>query len=189
LNEQQPTGYEPRVLLRAVTENAKKDATKRYYGKLVLTDHGDHVEWTNGKDIWRWRLADQGDTHPEYPILSGIVLARFNSVLGLGGSDRIIFVDADGAILAHYSPRRLVLEEVQRRIMPLEIYQAVADRGVTVRRERYLSEKQFYDRHPDSSVAGFSLSFARHPLLWLGGVMVVIVIVTNIVMLLNGSYS
>jgi hypothetical protein len=189
LSEHQPATYDPQVLLRAMTEYAKRDADRRYFDKLVLSDREDHVEWTDGKQVRRWRLADQGGAHPEYPILAGIVLARFNSVLGFGGSDRIIFVDPDGAILAHYSPRRLVPVDVQDRILPIEVYQAVAERGVTIRREKYVTEKEFYDRHPDPSVAGFSLSFSRHPLLWLSGVLLVVIAVTNVVMLLNGSYS
>jgi hypothetical protein len=156
----------------------------------VLTDHGDHVEWTNGTTVWRWRLADQGADHPEYPILAGIVLARFTSALGLGeGSDRIIFVQSDGAILAHFSPLRLVAVELQRIIMPLEIYQALARRGVSVTRESFASEKEFYRRHSDATIAGFSLSFAKHPVVWLSGVMLLTVAVVNIVMLLKGDYS
>jgi hypothetical protein len=190
VTELKPTGDEPQVLLRALTENARDEKTKRYYGKLVLTDHGDHVKWTNGKTVWRWRLADQGAAHPDYPILAGIVLARFTSALGIGeGSDRIIFVSPDGAILAHFSPLRLVLVEMQRIIMPLEIYYALAQRGVTVTRESFDTEQQFYRRHSDATITGFSLSFANHPVLWLGGVMLLILAVVNIVLLLNGYYS
>ncbi|MEO7286060.1 MAG: hypothetical protein ABI140_03995, partial [Jatrophihabitantaceae bacterium] len=178
---------EPRVLLQASLAGAA-DSTKRFYGKLVLTDHGEHIEFTDGKRTWRWRLADQAPS--EYPVLAGIVLARFGSAVGVGGgSDRIIFVDPDGAILAHYSPQRLVPVELQDLIMPPEIYQPLAERGVGVRREKYVTEKAFYAAHPDTSVTGFSLSFASHPFLWLGGAFIVIVIVVNLILLATGYYS
>lgn len=181
---------EPPILLRARVEGASKDSTKRFYGKLILTDHGDHVQWTDGRRTWYWRLADQGQAHPDYPILAGIVLARFGSAVGLGaGSDRIVFVDPSGALLAHYSPQRLVPVELQRLIMPPEIYQPLAERGVPVTSEQYVTEKAFYNAHPDASVAGFSLSFARHPFLWLGGAFVLILIVVNLVLLATGYYS
>ncbi|MGI8665421.1 MAG: hypothetical protein ACR2N4_05245 [Jatrophihabitans sp.] len=180
---------EPQVLLRADIDNATKDSTKRFYGRLVLTDHGDHLQWSDGKRVLRWRLAEQ-DAHPEYPVLAGIVLARFTSAVGLGqGSDRIIFVDPAGAILAHYSPQRLVPVELQRIILPPQVYLPLAARGVPVRQEKYVTEKAFYEAHPDASVAGFSLSLARHPFLWLGGAMLVIIIVVNLVLVLTGYYS
>ena len=181
---------EPRVLLRAAVENAKKDSTKRFYGKLVLTDHGDHIEWTDGKSTARWRLADQPDAPPEYPELAAVVMARFHSAVVVNQAlDRIIFVDPAGTILAHYSPQRLVPVELQKIIMPPEIYQALAARGVPVLAEQYDNEKAFYNAHPDASVQGFSLSFARHPVLWIGGAMVLIIIVANLILLATGYYA
>jgi len=179
---------EPRILLRGQVENLDHEMTRRLYGKLVLADHGDHVEWTDGKQTLRWRLPDQ--PADGLPTLAGVVLARFTSAVGAGqGSDRIVFVDPDGQILAHYSPRRLVAVEIQRKILPAESYQPLIDRGVRVSREEYASERAFYAAHPDPSAGAGTMSFARHPVLWVVGLLLAIVVVVNLVLLGTGYYS
>ncbi len=179
---------EPRILLRAQVDNLDHQLTRRLYERLVLTDHGDHVEWSDGKQVRRWRLPDQ--PVDGLPTLSVIVLARFTSAVGVGqGSDRIIFVDPDGAILAHYSPRRLVAVEIQRKILPPEVYQPLLDRGVTLTREEFVTEKAFFAAHPDASLSASSRSLARHPVLWVVGALVAIIVVVNVVLLATGYYS
>lgn len=179
---------EPRILLRGRIENLDHETTRRLYGRLVLTDHGDHVEWSDGKQTRSWRLPDQ--PADGLPTLAGIVLARFTSAVGVGqGSDRIIFVDPSGAILAHYSPKRLVAVEIQRKILPPESYQPLIDRGVSLTREEYVTEKAFYSAHPDASATRGSMSLARHPVLWVVGVLVAIIVLVNLILLGTGYYS
>lgn len=49
---------EPAIRLRVRIEAASNASAKRFYGRLTLTDHGDHVQGTDGRKTWRWRLAD-----------------------------------------------------------------------------------------------------------------------------------
>ncbi len=46
-----------------------------------MTDHGDHVEWTDGKRTTKMRLPDQADTGAGYPELHTLLVAAFKPAM------------------------------------------------------------------------------------------------------------
>ncbi|MDQ2754363.1 MAG: hypothetical protein M3R71_02310 [Actinomycetota bacterium] len=153
---------------------------KRPFAPVAMTDHGDHVEWTDGARTWRWRLPDQADTGAGYPVMATVLMAGFRSqATGRPGLYRIRFMSADGSTLGRFAGKRRshVNAGIVDRILPETAFETLRERGVAVTRESYTWPKHFFDAHPDPDVTGFKLSLARHPILWQALVLFVILAV------------
>lgn len=145
---------------------------------FVMTNHGDHVEWTDGREVWRWRLPDQTGDPARYPTLATILLASDKSaVTGRVAAYRIRFLDERGITIGRLDPyRRMLMVGVPKIIVDLafpdEAFEELRNHGVGVTHETIRNNKEYYDVHPDPALSRRALSFARHPRTWVAAVVV-----------------
>jgi hypothetical protein len=158
-----------------------------------MTDLGDHVEWTDGKCTTAMRLPDQPDNGAAYPTLATVLLAGITGqpyLPNLVTSYYIRFLDPQGTVIAWLGPRADTEAALVPRILPEpEVYQSLVARGVRIKHAVYRSAASLYDDHPDPRVQGFSLSFARNPMLWIGGPVLAVVVIVLTVMAAMGKFS
>lgn len=190
------------VVFRALTERlddprfansfgVEPERAKRTWAALVMTDHGDHVEWTDGSGrVWKWRLPDQPSDLANYPTVQTVLVAGFrNPWLRRDGVYRIRFLDPSGATLGRFNPTRnpLMRTSIPRTILelvlPPEAFEGLRRHGVNlVVEQSYTSEKAFYEAHPDPEVNRLTLLLARNrwllPLLLVVFVFVLALILT-----------
>ncbi len=165
------------------------------FGPLELTDHGNHVEWTDGKRITVMRLPDQADSAAGYPTLHAVLVAEFTSNASYAGPGAsagscVRFIGSDGAVLAWFGPRRGQSVEVTDRLLTDEALAGLRARGVQVVRKRYASnDRSFYTEHPDPRVSTFSRGFAAHGLAWVTLALLVVVAIVLAVMAATGAFS
>jgi hypothetical protein len=187
-----PAPLEAPVIFRPVLDGLPR-ITQRYFGRLALSDHGDHVEWTDGKRTTRMRLPDQPDAGAGYPVLDSVLLAAIKGqpyVPNRITTYYIRFLDPHGAVITWFGPRGDTLAGIVPRILPEpEVYEPLLARGVRVQHEEYRDLGSLYAAHPDPRVQGFSLSFARNPMLWIGGPVLTVVVIVLIVMAAMGKFS
>jgi hypothetical protein len=90
------------VVFRPLAERGKTQRIRRYYGRLQLTDYGDHAEWTDGRRTTSMRLPDQVHGDPSLPVMTTVLLSSLRAVVpfrrrpsdsvGLFGAGRILTV-------------------------------------------------------------------------------------------------
>lgn len=184
----------PKIIFQPRTDKLEKPVTVRFYERRKLTDYGDHVEWTNGKKTYKWRLPDQTDCPSEYPVLKHIMFVP-NTRTGtykvvLVKMLRVSFVAEDGSILAEFaSPNTYLPVDLLNKILPDEAYTELESRGVTRVTEHYDSMQALYRAHPDRNHNWFTRSFAMHPVLWVTGVAILIVVGCFIYVFATGGFS
>lgn len=156
------------------------------YRALRLVDRGDHVEWQDGKRVRKWRLPDQ---RGDYPVLASVVRSRTRGEMIT--SQRIAFVDPSGAVLAYFGPGRLraVPDSVAREMLPDDAYLPLMARGVDVLDEQHRTDKEFLARHPEPELGGFMLSYRRHPVLWIGGVVFGALAIASVALWTTGYFA
>lgn len=175
-----------RVLLKARTDALKSDMTRRYWSKFAVTEYPDRVEYTDGKRIKRWRLADQpGDE----PILDTALVVLYPNVVGGRGSADLVFLDPDGQLLSHFNPRGAVPLMMTDLVLPEDVYAGLRARGVTVREQKYSSTDLFYQEHPDPNASVGRRHLQQHLAAYVFLLIFLIVVVVIGVMALNGSFS
>jgi hypothetical protein len=180
------------VLFRPFAERVKTWGGGPLTNKRFLTDHGDHVEWTDGKRVTRMRLPDQPDASDGYPVLQSFLIAPFNTpsyAPGRVGFARVRFLDPDGRVIAWFNGQNAnTTMNFVRTALPPEVFTAMQTRGVEVTEQVYTSEKSFFDDHPDPRVTGKVLSFARHPWLWIGSAVAIFTVVYFAILIATGKY-
>jgi hypothetical protein len=181
------------VILRPNLDGLPKLA-RRPFALLAMTDLGDHVEWTDGKRTTKMRLPDQPDTGAGYPVRAAVLVAAFRPSVsyapGALAFYRIRFLDPSGRVIARLGRQPNTPRGAPERVLPEpDAYQALLDRGVRLEHAVYRDEKAFFEDHPDPRVQGFSLSFARNPMLWIGGPVLTVVVLVLIVMAAMGKFS
>jgi len=160
----------PRIIFCPRTDKLQKQTTIHFYEQRKMTDHGDHIEWTDGRKIWKWRLPDQKGAS-EYPVLKHILFVPAKSVLNLPVKlFRVAFISEDGSILAYLSQSNPILpKDILDRILPEEAYAELKSHGVTRTTEEYPSVKALHAAHPEPSLHPLARSFTDHPGLWAVG--------------------
>jgi hypothetical protein len=182
----EPSSTGAPVLLRARIEDLTKDMSKRYWGKFAVTDQGDHIEYTDSKQVKRWRLADQPG---EEPVLDTVLIVRYPNVLGGKGADDVVFLDPAGNLLGRFNPRGAVPLSMMSLVMPDDVYDGLRARGVTVRSEKFASTEAFYQAHQDPNANPAASHLARHLFAYIALLVVLIVVVVVGAMAINGSFS
>ncbi len=177
LVERLDDGTAGRPVLRA-------DRVRRQYAPLAMTDHGDHVEWTDGSGQWQWRLPDQADGPDGLPVLSSVLLAGFRSQLtGQVGAYWVRFLDPDGATIGRFTPPkgRYIIKTILGRLLPPEAYAQLSGRGVTVVEETFSSANQYFKAHPDPQWTGIERRFLTNPLPWIFAGLLLILTVASLI--------
>jgi hypothetical protein len=167
--------------------------TQRYFGRLAMTDFGDHVEWTDGKRITTMRLPDQQDNGAGYPVLASVLLAGIKGQPYLPGRVMnyfIRFLDPDDVVIAWLGPRADTPAAAVPRILPEpEAYRGLIARGVQLKHAEYDDIGSLYEDYPDPRIHGVSLFLARHPWLGYGGPIIAIIVIVLSVMAAMGKFS
>lgn len=184
-----PTPGYARVIFRPNAEVLPHEINRRIFRPLAMTDHGDHVEWTDGKRTTKMRLPDQPDTGAGYPELHTLLVAAFKPSMsyapGMITAYRIRYLDPDGRVIAWFGPGANTAVTYVKSMLPYpDAYQPLVDRGVQLQQALYDWEKQFYEDHPDPRIQGWSLSVARHPL----ALVLAFVAVIALIMWLVGAF-
>lgn len=175
------------VLFRPLVENLEKPRQRAWFGEPCMTDRGDHVEYFDGKQTYRWRLPDQtGD----YPEVSQLLIAAFTIAVGSKIAHyRVNFLDPDGKLLGRLNFRPQVYAEHFDRILPDSTLAGLAAHGVRIVRKTYRDGPAFHREYPDNIGNDTQRAFQQHPLRWALIAIVLLVIVVNIVLVATGYYS
>lgn len=177
----------PDVLFRPEVERLPKDKQRAWFGAPQMTDHGDHVEYFDGKQTHRWRLPDQtGD----YPVVATVLIAGFTIAVGNHIAHyRVNFLDPSGKLLGRLNFRDRVYADHYTAVLPDSALTRLVQRGVAVERKTYRDGAEFHREYPDNTAPGRGRSFAQHPALWIAAGFVLLIIIVNVILLATGYYS
>ena len=185
------TSQKGEVIFQPRAQALNTKVSRQIYERRKLTDCGNHVEWTDGKKVWKWRLPDQTNGPAEYPVLKSILFVPMHPALPVADKTvRVAFIADDGHLLTHLSTRSPILpQKLLDIILPVEAFARLEKRGVQRVIQPYHTVADFYRAHPDPTMSKFSLSFALHPGRWVWGTLISIVIIVNAILLLTGYYD
>lgn len=151
---EQASGPTGQVIFRPLAENLPKERHRRSLVGQRMTDHGDHVEWTDGKRSATWLLPDQAGNGAELPVMTTVVLGEVRSPIAPGGiaGYHVRFTDADAAVLGRIRGLLGSVDLIAAAVdltLTDEAFAPLTRRGVTVRREPVDGVEEFYRAHPD----------------------------------------
>jgi hypothetical protein len=138
-------------------ERLPKERYQRQFRHQVMIDRGDHVEWANGKRVWKFRLPDQADNDADYPVVTTVVISAdmTNYSIDNVAQYKVVFTDQSGLIRGRVAASSVdgVPKAMFDQILPPEAFAALEERGVTVVHEVTKSIRQFY-RDPGRHTIG-----------------------------------
>jgi hypothetical protein len=176
-----PAGTE-RVLVQGLTPDDLTPVQKRLVQKYRLVDRGDHVEWTDGKKVQRWRLSDQGNADPSLPVLAGVArLHSSSAVVSTVKAVRPIYCDPSGAFLAFACAPRMWIRELSEKCYPPAVFGPLTERGVTLADESMATVMQVEKAHPGMSTNKALSFYRRHALLVIVAAFVVAIVIAEII--------
>ncbi len=176
------------VLVRGLTPAGLSPKQARLATEYLLTDRGDHLEWTDGRQVRRWRLADQPSADPSLPVLAGVYRLRSGSAVAPVAkleTVRAIYCDPDGRFLGYASAPRLWLRELAEQCYPAEVFDRLRARGVTVTDERFSTVEQLERAHPGMSSNPVLSFYRRHAFLVIVAIFVIIVAIAELITFLG----
>lgn len=177
----------PDVVFRPEVENLRNDRQRAWYGAPCLTDHGDHVEYFDGQQTHHWRLPGQSG---DGPVLGSVQVIGVQFPVSTKIANYTIgFYDQDGALLSRLSHRPRLNFEQFEATLPDSAFAGLAQRGVQIKREQFADGPRFYQAHPEFTGSTSQRRYQQHPLVWIAGALVLIVIVVNVILLATGYYS
>jgi hypothetical protein len=183
-----PSASDPVLVQGLIPEGltAKQLQLVRQY---LVTDGGDHVEWTDGKQVKRWRLPDQAGADQALPVLGSVCRLHSGSALApIAQLDtiRAIYCDPDGAFLGYASAPRLWAKQLAEQCYPLHAFDRLRARGVTVQDERFITVEQVERAHPGMSSSSVLSFYRRHAFLVILTIFVVVIAIVEIVTFVGG---
>jgi hypothetical protein len=162
----------PTVVFRPLAERGQNEYIRRNFGRLKMTDYGDHVEWTDGKRTTSMRLPDQRNGDPSLPVMTTVLISSFRATVsyapGALVEARVRFLDEAGAVIAWFGPRSFTAIRVVEQLLPDEAFSGLQARGVRLEREVFTSNKKYLDDHPDRRIQGAQRAFVQHPAVVIG---------------------
>lgn len=177
----------PDVVFRPAVQRLAQDRQRAWFGAPEMTDHGDHVEYFDGKQTHRWRLPDQSS---DYPLVATVLIAGFVIAVGSHVSHyRVNFLDQDDRLLGRLNFRDRVYAEHFAAVLPDDALAGLQRRGVRIERKTYRDGPAFHREYPDNISNPLQRAFQQHPAWWTSGGLILIVAVVNLVLLARGYYS
>ncbi len=161
----------------------------RLVQRYRLTDHGDHVEWTDGRQVKRWRLADQPGADRSLPVLATV--SRLHSGSAVVPVERLdtvrpIYCDPSGAFLAYASAPRMWIRGLSEQCYPPAVFVALTARGVQLVDERFTTVEQVERAHPGMSGNPLLSFYRRHAFLVIVAVFLVVIVVVEVITFARG---
>ena len=182
----EPARDEPTVLLRALSELRATASSRRYWSRLRLTDHGTHVEYSDGTRTQRWRLPDQpGDA----PVLATVLIVRYPTVRWTSVWEAVLFLDPAGRALGRFTPYGGAPMSTISQVLPLQVYAPLRSRGVEIRRQQLPSADRFHRSYPDLDSNPILRRLRRPSPVVIGMVIAVIVAIVLLIETLNGTLA
>lgn len=177
----------PDVVFRPEVENLRNDRQRAWYGTPCLTDHGNHVEYFDGRQTHRWRLPGQSGPDPE---LARVLIAGVQFPVSTKIANYTVgFYDRDGRLLSRLSHRPRLNFEQFAATLPDAAFVQLAQRGVEIDRTSYRDGPHLHREHPEFTARSSERRFLQHPLIWIGGALVLLVVVVNLILVATGYYS
>ena len=135
------------VLFRPAVENLRNNRQRSWFGEPCMTDHGDHVEYFDGRQTYRWRLPDQLGDDPELSrvLVAGVQFPMSTKIANY----TVAFFDRDGQLLSRVSHRARLNFEQFDATLPDSAFSGLAERGVEIERVRYRDGRHLYREHPE----------------------------------------
>jgi hypothetical protein len=177
----------PDVLFRPKVENLRNNRQRTWFGEPRMTDHGDHVEYFNGRQTHRWRLPDQPGVDPELTrvLVAGVQFPMSTKIANY----TVGFYDRDGRLLSRVSHRPRLNFEQFDATLPDSTFTRLAQRGIGIERVRYRDGPHLHREHPEFTTRTGERRFLQHPLRWITAGMIVLVVAVNLILLADGYYS
>ncbi|MDQ2958101.1 MAG: hypothetical protein M3Y42_14190 [Actinomycetota bacterium] len=176
------------VLVQGLTPTDLTPQQTRLVRQYALTDRGDHIEWTDGKQVKRWRLADQAGADPSLPILSTVSrLHSGSAVAPIGRLDTVrpIYCDPDGRFLGYASAPRLWIKQLSEQCYPPQAFHGLLARGVELVDERFATVEQVERAHPGMSSSQVVSFYRRHAFLVILAIFIVVIAVVELITFLG----
>ena len=115
------------VVFRPEVENLRNDRQRSWFGAPCLTDHGDHVEYFDGKRVHRWRLPGQPGTDPQ---LAQVLIAGVQFPVSTKIANYTVgFYDQEGRLLSRVSHRPRLNFEQFEATLPASAFVGLASAG------------------------------------------------------------
>ncbi|MHB1533516.1 MAG: hypothetical protein ACYC1D_02715 [Acidimicrobiales bacterium] len=181
------------MIFRPRAENIHIGHVGERFAPVALTDHHDHVVWTDGTRQWKWRLPDQAEGHAGYPTLAKVVIATLNPgrvgghpgawAASLDSSDAVIgWIRSGGRVKVNFALPWVPL------LIPSEAFDGLRQRGVEIVEETFRNERQFYLQHPDRTAGWLTSFLGRHVVAVIAGFVIAVFGIAMLIIVMTGNF-
>lgn len=148
-----------------------------------LIDRGDHVEWSDGATVKRWRLRDQSAAAESLPILDSVVRLRSRSAVvptSRFAIVRTVYCAPDGRFLGYATAKPFWSKDLADRCYPRRVFATLEARGVPFIVEDPITVERLEKAHPGISENKLLSLYRRHAFLVIVAVFAAILAIVEI---------